>query len=1019
MFFFLRKKSFTLFLLILSIIAGLYSLNQIPREASPEIIISIINITTSYPGASPLDVEESITNVLENSLIGGIKNVKNIDSRSIESVSSITIEFTTDVDIREALSDVQNRVDEVSSDLPSTANEPLVQQLKFNDQPVYIFAMTSSQSLTALRKQADEIKEDITSVKNVSKVQVSGIPEREINIILDSSKLSLFALNANDISSAIRNSDTVLPPGSISFDERNYRLYLSNNILSIDDLGSIIIAERNGVYIFVRDVALRIEDGLAEQTSSSRVGIDNGPPQQAILFSIFKQEGGDITELVKNVEDSVQNTLTQENSEASFVTVYSAAAEIQKSLSDLVFSGLQTVLIVLIILSLGLGIREAIIAGIAIPLSFTIAFIGLPLTGSTINFLSLFSLILVIGILIDSAIVIVEGISDYMSEGMNYFDAAKKTLEVFAKPVVAGALTTISVFVPLLLLSGVTGQFIASIPKTIIIVLIASLFVALIFIPRIAQWFFELKFKEPEVLVRKRAHYVSVITRAYEIYLRKVLQSREYKKNIFITIAVLFVGSFALVGTGLIKSEFFPSQDPESLSVDIELPIQSTLQSTSLEVQKVENFIQTLDNVESYTTTVGSLSLFGGGGSGANVATISLEFPDSKYSQEIIDAFREYEKTLDTIDIKVIIPEGGPPVGDPVQIKFTGENLEELSRLTQEAVGILRSIPGTTEIVTSLDEGAVDIALLFKRDRLAQVGVTPFQLSQIINATLNGVDVTSLRLEKAGDVDVRMKVALNAGAINHTQTNHITYDELKTFPIQTPLAGEVLLGSLLEDGVRQASSQIIHEEGERVLTVNSQLLSGFVPRDIFSEFNKRANELEVPETITMTVGSESDAGAEAIVELAYTLLFGFLLVIAVLVWQFNSFRNTFIILSVVPLGLIGVLGGLFIFGLTLSFTAMLGFIALVGVVINDSIILVDVMETLRKEGDEDYVVKGSVSRLRPVILTTATTVFGMFPLLFVSQIWLPFAFAVITGLTFATVLTLLIIPILYLKFGRK
>lgn len=1020
MFFFLQKKSFTLLLLLLGIIAGFYSLAQMTKESAPEIVISIVRVQTLYPGASPLQVEESVTNIIENSLVGGIKNVKSVTSNSGQSVSSIILEFDSGVDIREALDDVQNKVDGVVGDLPSDAQEPLVQQIKFNDEPIYIFAMTSREPLTNLRAQADAIEDEILKVKGVSRVEVSGIPEREINIVLDNTKLAQFGLNANDVSRAIQFADRSIPPGSIEINEREYGLYFDTGVEKTEDLENIIISEKNGSYVFVRDIALRIEDGLAESSSLSRVTLSEKPAQQAVIFSVFKQTGGDITKLVRDVKKQTNGFIKESGSvDTEFVTTFDAAGEIQKSLRDLTSSGVQAVLIVLLVLILGLGVREALTASMAIPLSFVLAFIGMLATGSTINFVSLFALIIVIGILIDSAIVIVEGISDSLAEGDTFMLSSQKALQTFGKPVIAGTFTTISVFVPLLLLSGITGQFIASIPKAVIVVLIASLIVALIFIPLIAGWLFRFKFTEPKWLTQGREKTFTYIGAKYEQLLRFVLSSRKVKVKFLALLTILFIGSFVLVGSGLIKSEFFPSDAPESLYVDIEVPVQTTLEETARQVEDVESFIMSVPHVSSITTTVGSGSFFSEGGSGSNYANITVDFPDKKYGDGIAQTLRGHFKTYTDKEVTLVVPEGGPPVGAPVVLKFVGPDLGELSRVTQQAADILREIPGTTEVTTTIDEGATDISLRVRPDRLAQVGLTAFDVSQIINATVSGVETSKIRYAGYGDVDVFVKVALNAQARDHTQTNEITFDVLKTLPVQTPRQGEVLLGSLIEEDLRQAASVIRHEEGLRVFSASSNLLPDFVANDVFDSFNERTEEIGIPDDVELIVGGEADEGAEAVAELGAMLIFGILLVIFVLVFQFNSFSQTAIIMSVVPLGLIGVLWGIFIIGSTLSFTAMLGFIALVGVVINDSIILVDVMNTLVAKGDENPVINGALSRLRPVILTTATTVFGMIPLLYVSKVWVPFAFAVITGLTFATILTLILIPMLYQKFGIK
>jgi multidrug efflux pump len=655
-------------------------------------------------------------------------------------------------------------------------------------------------------------------------------------------------------------------------------------------------------------------------------------------------------------------------------------------------------------------------------MSFLLAFIGMQIFGLTINFITLFSLILVIGILIDSAIVVVEGIYDYTAEGMSYFDAASNTLKEFSKPIIAGVLTTISIFFPLMTLSGTLGQFIGGIPRVINIVLVVSVAVALIFIPLIASFVYKLPINEPESLIRNRKRIFEQVSSWYQKFITRLLYNSKLKRRIVYGLILLFISSFVLVGAGLIKSQFFPPDELDRVYVNIELAEGTPLLTTSRKITEVESLVAGQTHVDAFTTTIGQENIFvGPGRQGTHFASIIVNVDDKKNGQIVSENIRQVVKGIDEYRVQVLEPESGPPVGAPFQVKVSGNNWDDINVGAEQVASLVNSFPASRDVDSGVDTGVTDIQLQVQDDRLVEYGLTPFDLSSTLRTTIFGTEATTLQLGDAGATDVVVKVAIDPEAISHRESNHVTFDQIRNLPIQTP-RGEVLLGYLVTERVTQATSTASHTNGEKTRTVNSYVEAGFLPVDIATDFDTQIESLELPEGVTYSLAGATDENDKAQSELIASLLFGMLLIFGVLIWQFGSIRDVLFIVSVIPLGLIGVLYGLFIFNMTLSFTAMLGFIALVGIVVNDSIILVDVMNKLRLRNPAmpkyEVVIKGATMRLRPVLLTTVTTVLGMVPLLFVSPLWEPFAFALIVGLTFATILTLVLVPILYAKWSQ-
>ena len=469
---FITKKRFAWFTLAFLVNSGLYVLFNIPKESLPEIKIPIIGVTTTYPGASSSDVEELVTNPIEKQLLRGLSDVKEIRSNSREGISSITIEFDADVDLEAALNDVQDEVSKVENELPSDAAEPFAQEFRFDDQPVYVVSLSSSEAYSQLSANAKKVENKFLDINGVSRVEISGIPEKQITIIVNKTTLSTYNLNLNSVSQAINQSDISFPLGSIIQEGVEYNVSLDNTIGSIEDIENIIISTQSGENpVYLKDIA-RIEDGLAPYNSLSRLSTEGLNSQQAITFSIYKQVGFDVTAVAADANKAV-NQLRKDFDDTKFIVLIDQGDVVSTDIANLTQSALLTILLVVIVLSIGLGFRESIIAGIAVPLSFLLSFIGLFLTGNTINFISLFALILAIGLLVDASVVIIEGITLAREKGLGSDEAIRSTLKEFAAPVIAGTMTTLVVFLPLITLSGTTGQFIKSIPITIAFVLIS------------------------------------------------------------------------------------------------------------------------------------------------------------------------------------------------------------------------------------------------------------------------------------------------------------------------------------------------------------------------------------------------------------------------------------------------------------------------------------------------------------------------------------------------------------------
>ena len=1019
-FFFLNKRSFSYLLLFALIFAGLVSLVQIPKESSPEVEVPIAVVTTIYPGAPAEDIEKLITIKVEDQLNASLDDVKKITSTSSEAVSSVVVEFNASADIDSSIESTKEEVDKVIPELPSGAEDPRVIQVDFVDQPIIEFSITSELPLLEFVNLTEDVKDELKKVKGVSKVNISGVRDREVQVIVDREALDKFGITLDQVISSIRFSNANIPVGSINQNGIQYAVKFEGDIKDPTEIRDIPIISNNGVPIYVRDVAF-ISDGLGEVTSFSRLSIGGATAQQSANYSVFKRSGGDVTDITKSVRKRLSELqepgqiLEGEEVLISFDT----GEFVQKDLSTLSVTALQTVLLVMIVLFLTLGWRDSLIAGSAIPLSFLTAFIFLDSTGNTINFVSLFSLILAVGILVDSAIVVTEGIHTNIRAGMGRVESAKKALSELSWPIIAGTMTTIAVFFPLFFLSGITGEFIASIPFTIIFVLLSSLFIALAIVPLFAVAFLKESGSTRSKLQEKRSRLTARAREWYHSKLEAIVGIKKKEKFFIRLITILLVVALALPFTGLIKVIFFESSDSEFLFIDIETKEGSTLVQNDLATREVENILYQMPEIESFVTTVGSLSSFTTGSSGNKYSNISIILKEKgrRKSSIIATELRHvFASELPNTIIKVQELEDGPPTGAPVLTTFSGNNFEDLDQAVFQARGILESIEGVRDIETTLEEDAIDFVVKINREKVTEVGLNPTMIASTLRTAVFGSTATTIRAEEE-DIDVEVRLSLNSEFIDISRSPSASVDALRSIQVSTP-GGPVLLGSLIDIELKRANPVINREDLKRIARVEASLEEGYNAREINTEFVKKLGEADFPEGVEYGFGGgEAEETQKSFAEMGFSLIYGLILVFAILVLQFNSFRQAFMILSITPFILIGIFLGLFLTVQPVSFPSIMGFIAIAGIAVNNSIILVDVMNRLRKANPhmspKEVVLEGAGQRLRPIVLTTLTTVIGIAPLTYASALWSPLAWSIIFGLTFTVVLTLILIPILY------
>jgi len=1045
--FFLKKTQFTILLAIALGVFGFASLMQMPKESTPKIEMPLAVVVTTLPGASAADIEKLVTNELEEPLNNNLENIKKISSKSQNSVSNITVEFSAAANIKDSISDLKDEVDKAKNNLPDDANDPQVIQIDFAKEPVLTFAVASNVPRGILLDLSKKLENELEQVRGVSSVTIGGIQEREVHVLVKKEALKKYGLLLTDIAQAISAQNIALPAGTLHMRGTEYPVRFDGDVKDPSSIASLPIAAPGGVPLTVGDVATVI-DGFTEPTALSRLSLSGDPSHNSFTIDVFKKPNSQITEVGASVKKRLEELKEPGNLLDGIVVsiTFDRADMLSTDLTTLGKSGLTTVLLVMIVLFFAIGGREAIVAGIAIPLSFFMAFIGLKATGNSLNFVSLFALILSTGIIVDSAIVVVEGINAHMRNDneQSKSKAAWKALKEYHSPLTAGTLTTVAVFAPLFTISGVTGEFIAAIPYTIIFVLLASLFIALAVIPILGSLILKRHTAE-SALAKKRDISIQKMSTYYKNFLREFLTDKRNSNIMISIIIVFFIASLSLPAVGAVQTIFFPSENSEYVFVETELSSGAALENTDMELRKIEEFIYTTPGIRSFSVVVGKSSpfsnVFEGVRNDAKLGTIlmSIDKKSKRSSKDVVIDLQEKLKSITSSEILVGQMEEGPPVGAPITITFAGADLDALDTIANQAKSILENVPGTSGVSATTKDNSVEFVLTMDRQKSIGSGVTALNVAQNINTALSGTEATNIKLFGT-DIPVTLRLDFS-GEESLSGANNATIDSLRYMPIgkvptQSQNIGEkseqVLLGSFVTTSLAQSRTVIRHENANRIVRVTSKLKDGANAKLVSAEFKNIAErDLVLPEGVQMKIGGENEDVDQSFADMLMSLLMGMTAMFAILVIQFNSVRHTFYVLLTVPLSLIGVFIGLLVMDKPLSFPAIMGFIALSGIVVNNGIIMLDVINRKRTELEttksdlvvgehktelRELIIEAATSRLRPVLLTAITTVVGIMPLVFAAEIWAPLAYSIIFGLTFATVLTLVLLPAIYYRW---
>ena len=1100
------RHRLTIYVLIgLITIVGASTYVSMPRESFPEVEIPLIIVYTVYSGVAPADMETLITRPIETEL-KGISGIKEIRSTSSESLSSIQVEFNPEVDLDTAIQKVREKVDLAKADLPPEVDDPRIQDVDFSQIPILVASMAGEVGLVRLTDIAKDLKDDLEALPGVNRVQIIGGKTREVHVYVDPRRLSFYEVSLADIVKSVARENLNIPGGEIEVGRLKYLVRLPAEIDDPMEIEDFVVEVRDGEPIYIRDVAY-VEYGFEEEATLSRV--DQKP---SVTLTVEKRTGSNLIA----VADSVKAELGRQQAglpEGTVVTILGdQSQQIREMVNELENNILSGLILVVAVLMAFLGFRNSVFVAVAIPLSMLISFVGIQLMGYTLNMIVLFSLILVLGMLVDNAVVIVENIYRHREMGKDGITAASVGTREVAKPVIASTITTLCAFAPMLIWPGMVGNFMSYLPVTLMIALSASLLVALVFNPTLCAYFMTVR---PKTKGKSEGTFLSryrkllgwllepapdegttgyffrnwALPLAFVLFAflgmlifmaAMMLESRDpaiyvvagwligigavafalqgvlwlvwslarlatgwkhyvtdRRSAAIWTMGALFaftVAAYGVLGQGM---EFFPEMDPEQIFVDVEAPSGATLETSNEVVRRIEartgntkDLLHTVANIGSKGISIGGGDAMGGGSGGvSNNSRITLDLVDRQERERrnsllTMEEVREAIANIDGAEIKVDKPQEGPQVGKPVTIRIVGDDFDELARLTQEVKTSIRSVPGLVNLDDDLDRGKPELRLHVDRIEAMLAGVNTQEIATMVQTALRGTEASKYRIGE-DEYDITVRLAPEArGSLDDLGDLTVPDEDGIPIPLRTLVE--------LEPGVGPAAVNRV--DLKRVVTIDGDVVRapGRTEDSVRQEVAARLATIDFPPGYRWSFAGSNQDEQESQAFLQRAFVIAVLLISLVLVTQFDSLILPITIMVSVLLSLIGVLWGLIItatpFGIIMT---GIGVISLAGIVVNNAIVLCDFIRQLRESGMEKTkaVIEAGIIRLRPVLLTAVTTVLGLIPLTLginidffratvspggqSSQWWSPMGVAVIFGLTVATVLTLVVVPVTY------
>ncbi len=1013
------NRPITTFMVFAAILVlGGFSLQRLAIDLYPDISLPVIAVITDYRGAGPAEVEKMVTEPLEK-WVATVNNIEHLDSTSRDGSSLVLVSFDWGTDMNQAANDVREKISFAETMLPEDASKPLVIKFDPSLMPIMVLSLSGNIDLAKLRHLADEtIKYKLEQVEGVASVNVSGGKEREIQVLVDRDRLASVDLSLDHLLRIIRAENLNLPAGFLESGPEEFLVRTMGEFEKVDQIGNVVVAYRNRTPVYLKDVA-QIKDSFKEKRNEVFV---NGKP--GVIIMVQKQSGINTVKVATGVHRQLEQLRDNLPSGVHIETIFDTSKFIKESIAQLQQTAILGGIICLVVVFLFLvSLPSTLIIFTAIPLSILVTFVFLYSARLTLNILTLGGLALGIGLMVDNAIVVLENTFRHRERGEPVKEAAIAAADEVGMAIIASTLTTLVVFLSLLFTTGIAGIFLRYIAYTVIFSLSASLIVALTLIPVLSSKYLSMKKVEKKGKGSSGRRVNDYVEARYTTILNWALGHRKtvIVGSLSILIPVLF---FFLPRIG---TEFMPRTDQGQINISVETSMGTRLGLTSEVAKDVEEIVRkNVSEVEYILTQVGSGGgMMGFGGEGSNNASVTVKLVDlaqrKRSSTEVIDTlrsiFKQEQATFGLAKIRLAQAEEGPPGlfgGAPVSIDVRGYDLKEADKLAHEISHLIGEIKGVVEPKISYEVGRPELRISINRELAATLGINTSQVADALQ-TANEGTVASYFRERGDEYNI---------LVRFRPQDRQSPADIERIYITSPLGQQISLDSIAKLQRIAGPVKIERKDQQRVVTVSAQV-SGRSIGEIDKDIRSKLSSLRLPPEFSLKYGGEQEQMAESFRSFALALILAVILVYMVMASQFESLRHPLVIMFSIPFAAIGVVCILFLTGTIFSMIVYIGMIMLAGIVVNNGIVMISYINILRDKGMSvsEAVRLGAGRRLRPILMTTFTTVFALLPMALGigpgAELWAPMARTVIGGLSVSMIFTLIFIPTLYTIFAGK
>lgn len=1009
----IKRPSLVIVLFTILTLGGLFSYSELGYELIPKFEMNVITVSTVYPGASPSEIENTVTKKIEDA-VASLENIKKIDSKSYESLSVVSITLTSNANADISMNDAQRKINAILSDLPDDAKTPSLNKFSLSDMPIITIGANGKMDEAAFYDLIDKkIAPVLSRVPGVAQVNIIGGQEREIQVNLDATKLQGYGLSVPQVQQMILASNLDFPTGNIQTREQKILIRLAGKYKNVDELRNLVISSKNGIQIRLQDIA-DVQDTQKIAEKIARVD-----QKSAIVLQIVKQSDANAVAVSEQVAKTVSNLekdykvvqLELETAKDSTIFTLEAADSV---IHDLLIAVILVALVMLFFLH---SIRNSLIVMVSIPASLIATFIGIYLMGYTLNLMSLLGLSLVVGILVDDAIVVLENIYRHMEMGKSRIRAAFDGTAEIGGTVTSITLVIVVVFLPIAMSSGLVSNIITQFCTTVVISTLLSLLASFTIIPWLSSRFGKLEHIEGKNLFgRIILGFESLLTR-FTNWVTEILEwsLNHYIKTIVIVVILFFASTIGLLGGGFIGGEFFAASDSGEFLVQIEMPKDASLEQTNFMTQKAEAYLKKQKYVHSQITTVGQTSE-GMGASQATTYKAEIDVKMIEQSERTDEASvyaakmkRQLEKVLVGAKVKTV-PVGimGSAEDATLGLIVTGPNVESAMKFAKLAEAELRKIPGTTEIKLTVEDGNPEINVQVDRDKMAALGLNLQTVGMTMQTAYSGNTDGKFR---AGEYEYDINIKYNAfDRKNITDVSNLIFIN--------DLGQQIKLSQFATITEGSGPSKLERRDKTASVTVQGQNI-GVPAGTIVTQWEEKLQKLEKPTGVSYIWGGDQENQSEGFGTLGIALLAAIILVYLVMVGLYDSFVHPFVVLFAIPLSFIGAMLALALTNNSLNIFTILGIIMLIGLVCKNAIMLVDYTNQRRAAGESirTALIQANHARLRPILMTTIAMVFGMLPIALASGAGAEWknglAWVIIGGLISSLFLTLIIVPVIY------